>query len=267
MTRLLAALFFVAVLPALCPAVEIDNIRPRYGPFGAVREGKLKCVHMDVLVITYDLSGLAVDKAGKAKYVTLLELVDSKNTVIFSKETPNEPVLQLGGSKMPGDLFVQVGAKQAPGKYTIRLTVTDKLEKNANIAAKKFEYPYEVLGEKFGLAGVSAPAFGIVGTRYVPEFAVANFTLDKKGQPKAEVNIRLLDEKGNQLDTVKYSLPADLPESVDLAKLNLAPFQYPLYLNRAGRFSLEITAEDKLGNTKTSLSYPFTVMDINSVAK
>lgn len=266
MNRLLvASVFGVALLPGICSALEIDNIKPRYGPYGAVRDGNLKVVPKDVLVITYDLSGLTVDpKSGKAKYITTLELLNDEKKVVFSKETTNEPILQLGGGKMPGDLFVQVGAKQAPGKYTIRLTVTDKLDKNKD-PGKKFSYPYEVLPDKFGMAGVSAPAIGVPGLPYATEFALVNFTLDKKNQPKGEVNIRVLDEKGKEVDSVKHVLPIDLPAGVDLTDANIIPFRHPIYLNRPGRFTVEISAEDKLGNTKVEMRYPFTVIDINAL--
>jgi hypothetical protein len=272
MNRLLVALVFVVgLLPGMCTAVEISNVRARYGPYGAVR-ANLKCLPKDVIVITYDLSGLNVDaKSGKAKYTTMLELLDEKDKdkdgkpkVIFSKETPNDPILQLGGGKMPGDLYVQIGDKQAPGKYVIRLTVTDKLEKDKTKAGRTFDYPYEILGDKFGLVGMSAPAVGFPGAPYAAEFALVNFMLDKKGDPKGEVNIRVLDEKGMEVDAVKHVLPVDLPGGLNLANVNVVPFRHPIYPNRPGRFTVEISAEDTLGKTKTQLSYPFTVIDINA---
>ncbi|HZZ81364.1 MAG TPA: hypothetical protein VFE62_22870 [Gemmataceae bacterium] len=268
MNRLFAvSVLALALVPAVSSALEISNIRPRYGPYGATRTD-LDCLAKDVLVITYDISGLTVDpKTSKAKYSTTLELLDANKKVIFSKDTTNEPMLQLGGGKMPGDLFVQIGAKQAPGKYTIRLTVTDRLDKNKGNAAKVFSYPYEVVKDKFGLIGVSAPAVGIPGLPYAAEFALANFTLDKKDQPKGDVSIRVLDEKGNVVDSVKHVLPADLPAGTDLKENNVLPFRHPVYLNRPGRFTLEILAEDKLGGSKVELRYPFNVIDLNSVSK
>jgi len=269
MNRLLvASVLVVGLLPGVCAALEISNVLPRYGPYGATRPN-LKCLPKDVIIITYDLAGLTVDKSGKAKYTTLLEILNDKQKVIFSNETTPEPKLQLGGGKMPGELNVQVGAKQAKGNYTIRITVTDLLDKNKANAGKTFSYPYEVLPDTFGLAAVRAPAFGVVGTRYAPEFALANWTLDKKNQPKGEVSIRVLDAKGAEVDFVKHSLPAyllDLPP-IDLTEVNAVPFSHLIYLNRPGRFTVEISAEDKLGNTKVQMSYPFTVIDTTAVAK
>ncbi len=275
MNRLLvASVLVVGLLPGMSAALEINNIKARYGPYGAAR-GDRKYLPKDVIVITYDLSGLNVDaKTGKTKYITKLELLDEQKldkkgmpTVIFGpKETTNEPILQLGGGKMPGDLFVQVGAKQTPGKYTIRLTVTDKLEKNANLAASVFSYPYEVLPDKFGLVGVSAPAVGVPGVPYAAEFFLVNSALDKKNQPKGDVNIRVVDEKGKTVDSVKHVLPIDL-DIANVPDLTMIPFRHPIYLNRPGRFTLEISAEDKLGNAKVQMSYPFTVIDINAVTK
>ncbi len=273
MNRLLvAAVLAIGLQPGLCTAVEISNIRARYGPYGAVRPTDLKCLPKDVIVITYDISGLTVDpKSGKANYTTTLELIDEKDKdgkakVLFKKDTDNEPVLQLGGGKMPGDLFVQVGEKQTPGKYIIRLKLVDKLDKNKG-NGKSFDYPYEVLPEKFGMVGVSAPAIVAPGVPYAAEFFLVNFMLDKKGDPKGEVVIRVLDEKGKEVDSVKHVLPIDLPAGANLANANIVPFRHPIYPNRPGRFTVEITAEDRLGKSKVQLSYPFTVIDINALGK
>jgi hypothetical protein len=267
MNRLLvvASVLVVGVWPGVSAALEISNVVPRYGPLGAVR-AKLECLPKDVIIITYDLADLTVDaKSGKAKYTILMELLNAEGKVLSTDKNTYEPMLQLGGGKMPGDLVVQVGAKQAPGKYTIRLTVTDELDKVKANAGKQFSYPYEVVPDKFGLAAVRAPAFGWPGGPNVIEFAVVNFALDKKNQAKGEVSIRIFDAKGKQVDAVQFFLPADVPEGANLKQVNVVPIRYPIFMNRPGRFTVEIAAEDKLGNAKAEMRYSFNVIDINAM--
>ncbi len=261
---LLAALFVLGFFPSLSSAVDIKNIRPCYAPFGATRYD-LKLLPGDVLFITYDLEGLKTDKSGKTNYETTLELIDTNNKVLYKKPTTNEVVPQLGTGRMPGDLHVIMGAQQAAGKYTVRLTVHDKLETDKNLAAKKFEYPFDVIPQSFGFVGVTAPAIGFPGQHYVTGFGLVNLAMNDKKQPNTEINIRILDEKDNAVaPAVKIELPRDMPEGIDLTQANFVPLQYPIYLNRPGRFTIDIQAKDNFGNRKASLRYPVTVLDVNS---
>lgn len=255
------AMCAVCFAPASSYGVDIKNIRPCYGPLGATRY-EAKCLPGDVLFMTYDLEGLAVDKTtGKASYVTILELIDSDQKVLFKKETPNDVMPQLGGTRMPGDLHVIMAPKQAPGKYFIKLTVHDKLGKDA----KAFKYDFVVMPETFGIVGVSAPAIGFPGQHYVTGFGLVNLALDKMNQPKANVSIRILDAAGAAVTTpVQMVFPQDLPMDTDLSKGNFVPLTFPIYLNRVGRFTVEVIATDVAGNRKAELRYPMTVIDLNT---
>jgi hypothetical protein len=267
MSRLFtAALVLLGFIANSSSAVDIKNIRPCYGPLGPTRYDA-KCLPRDGLCITYEIEGLALDpKTKKASYETTLELLDSNKNVLFKKLTPAEAIPHLGGTSMPGDLYLTLGDKQAPGKYKIRLTINDKVGKDR----KGFDYEFEVVPETFGFVRVATMAVGFPGQYHVPEFALANFTLDAKmKQANAEVTIRILDEKGTPVsEPVKMLLPRDMPEGTDLEKLNFVLLPYPpVYLNRAGRFTVEVQATDKNGNKKAELRYPLTVLDISKFTK
>jgi hypothetical protein len=260
MTRLL---LIVAVILGLstttASAVDLKNIRLRYGPMGAVRESKL-VLPGDLIFMSYDIENLTLDKAGKASYVTILELLDAQDKVIYDSKTPMEVLPQLGGTRMPGNLHLIMGPKQAPGKYAIRLTVHDKIGKDA----KAFKYSFDLSSPVFGMVGVLAPAIGFPGQMYRTELNFVNSGLDAKKNPDLNVNIRILDQAGKAVvPTVEFKFPRDLPPNVELDKENLIPLTYPVYLNRVGRFTMEISAQDKNSKKETKLSYPFTVIDID----
>jgi hypothetical protein len=273
MNRLLAALLFIVFLPGSAPALEIKNLRPCYGPFGATRYDA-KCLPGDVLFMTYDIEGLTTDKDGKVSYETILELLDvsdpdpKKAKVLFKTPTANEMIPALGGKRMPGDLHVKMGAKQAAGKYAVRLTITDKFDKNENTKYKAIRYDFAVIQETFGLIQVSAPTVGFPGLPYETSFGLVNMKLDKKNQPDVVLTISILDEKKKAVaEPEKIVFPRDMPAGTDLTKFNLVPWRYPLYLNRPGRFTVEVLANDKIGNTTYELRYPLTVLDLSAIAK
>lgn len=248
-------------IPGVSTALEFKNIRPCYGtPLGATRQDT-KLVPGDVLFITFDIDGLMLDdKTGKANYTTTFEVLDPAKKTTVKKEMPNQPAAQLGGTRMPGVMFVETTPTMAAGKYAVRLTVTDKLAKES----KSFVYDYELLPAEFGTVGVLAPGIGFPGQNYVANFALVNMGLDKKKQPLVDVMMRVLDESGTKevAKPIYSSLPKDLPDDANLEKENFVAMQFPVYLNRVGTFVVEINAADKTSNKKLQIRYTLTVVDV-----
>lgn len=257
----LVTLAFLAA-PSLAPALELKNFRACYAPlpYGATR-ADAKCLPGDFLFLTYDIEGLKFDdKTGKASFVTVLELFDDQAKLIFNKETPNEVVPHLGGSRMPGDLHVQMGRSQKPGKYRIRLTVQDRLAKEV----KSHVYSFELLPQTFGIAGIVAPAIGFPGQHHSTEFALVDMALNAEKKPDVQVTMRVLDESGKVVaPPIISALPRDLPVGADLEKENFVPMRYPIYLNRSGRFTIDILAKDNVGKKEARLTYQLHVLDFS----
>lgn len=247
--------------PVRAAALEIKNIRATHGPFGAVRTDA-KIIPGDFIFMMYDIEGLKVDpKTRKASVATIVQLVDKNDVVQFMKENPLDVQVTLGGERVPGELQLIIPSQQKPGKYKVKLKVTDRAAKET----KTYEHPFEVLQPTFGMIAVAAPAIGLPGDVYVARFALVNLKLmDKK--PKAEVKLRVLDEDGKDLSLpLVQLLPRDLPSEIDIVKQNFVPMPFPIYLNRPGRFTLAIDAEDKNGKMKASVRIPLTVLDLGQV--
>ncbi len=265
MSRLcLLALSLLGIVVPSATALELTNVRPSYGPLGATRVNT-KCVPGDSLFLTYDIEGLKInEKTGRASYVTTLELIDGTGQVAFKKETPNDVAPQLGGTRMPGDLFVILPRTEKPGKHKVRLTVNDSLAKET----KSFEYAFDVVPPEFSFVGVTAKAVGFPGESYLANFAIVDMTLDAKKQPSVDIVMRVYEGTGKKWVTLPLlsNLPKDLPDEIDLKKENFVPMQFPIYLNRTGTFILEVMAHDKLSKKTIQLRYPLTVLDITGVA-
>jgi len=254
----------LSLLPGTARALELKNVRPSYGPLGAERKGT-KLLPGDVMFMTYEIDGLKFDdKTGKARFETTLEfLQDGKKDALFvNGPVATEITPQLGGTRIPGDVHVIIGPNRDPGKYTIKLTVTDKIAKDT----KSFTYPVEVVAKDFGFVGVNAPTVGFPGQHYMASFGLVGMDLDKKNKPNVEVVIKVLENGKPATTPVSILLPRDLPDGIELAKANFVPLSYPLYLNRAGHFTFEITATDKSANKTATLRFPLTVLDVGSVA-
>ncbi len=256
-------LLALLALPAGADAIDIKNFRPCYAPvyLGTERKGD-KLLPGDVLFATYDIVGLKSDpKTGKASFVTVVELFDAGATPLFpAKETPSEVAFHLGGGRIPSDLHVQMGRNQKPGKYRMRLTVLDRLANEQ----KSFIHQFELMPPTFGIGAVVAPSIGFSGLPYATEFALFDLTLDAQKKPNVEVVMQVLDDSGKPVSPpVTSTLPNDLPVGADLQTENFVPIRYPIFLNRPGRFTIDIYAKDHVGKKEARLTYPLTVLDMS----
>ena len=259
----------LSLLAPLASAFEIKNLRVTHGPMGATRIDT-KYLPGDYLFMSFDLEGLTFDpQTGKAVYQTTLQLFDANSEKpVFEKKTDNTVSAMLGGTRIPGDLHVIMGTDQKPGNYVVRLVVTDK-QSTQNPSFKYFDHRFELLPSSFGLVGVTAPAIGFPGQHYTASFALVNMKLDDKSKPDVEVVMRVLDASGTRQMTtpIVTLIPKDMPPEIDLKKENFLPMQFPIYLNTAGRFTVEIEATDKASKRQTKLRYTLNVIDIDSVIR
>jgi hypothetical protein len=262
------ALLAVLSLAAAAPAVEIKNLRPCYHPvFLSAARTSDKLLLGDILFLTYDIDGLKIDsKTKKASFIVVEEIFDiAAKPLMAAKQTPNEVFLHLGGTRMPGHYEIQMGRNQKPGKYIVRITVKDRNNSDANTNQKSETYQFELLPPTFGIAGVIAPAIGYAGLSYATEFVLIDMKLDDKKKPDVEVTMRVLDESGKPVaDPVISTLPRDLPAESNLEQENLVAMRFPFFLNRPGRFTIDIQAKDNNGKKESRLTYPVTVLDVSS---
>ena len=257
-----AALLILALAPAPTFALEFKNVRPSYGPLGATRNDN-KFLPGDLLYISYEIEGLKVDpKTKKAAYVTLLEVFSSTKEKIFSKESPNEMAPQLGGDRIPGDLHLIMGHDKPAGQYLLRMTIQDRVGGET----KSFTHAFELLNPGFGIIAIQAPAIAFPGQPYIAQLAIIDFTLDANKSPKGSITMKVTDEAGKEVSSLPANkFPEDLTEGIDLKKDNVLPMHFPIFPNRPGRFNIEFTAIDAIGNHAATVRYPLQVLDLYSM--
>jgi hypothetical protein len=260
------ATFTLALVSSLALAqagdLSLTNVRATYGLLGPAR-AKVDVLPGDTLWLEFDIEGITVADDGKVKYSMSLEATDAKGKVIYRQNpTDQESLATLGGKSVPAQTHLDVGLDQPPGEYTLTVTVTDRASKQTKSLTQKLQ----VLPADFGIVQLkttsdpeaTVPA-GLAGTGQSiwVNFAVARFERDKaKQQPNVHFELRVLDEGGKPTLAKPESgvIDRDVP-----AGDKLLGGQFPIALNRPGKFMVELKAVDKIAGKTATLSFPLTV--------
>jgi hypothetical protein len=244
--------------------LALTNVRTTYGVLGAPRP-ESKFLPGDVFVVSFDIQGLKVDRDGNLFYSIAMEASDRDGKVQFT-QAPRErqATNTLGGDSLPAFASLQIGLEQQPGAYTLKVTVTDVAAKTSRTLSR----PYEVLPKAFGLVrptltsdpdGRYPAPFVAEGQSLWINFAAVGFARDRgKGHPNLGVSMRVLDEDGKPT-TGKPMAGTVNPDEV-AAKALAVPMQFLLAANRAGKFTVELTAKDGVSGETARLSLPLAVL-------
>jgi hypothetical protein len=253
----------LAVTPCQAGDLKLENVRPTYGPLGAVREDP-KLLPGDHVFLTFDIEGITADADGKVKYRIVTEVLNAENKRVYKDEPRDQQIVNaLGGTSMPGYAQLDLGLNSPPGTYTVQVTVTDLATNRSGSLSRKFE----VAKPAFGLVRVTTTAdvdgetfqsvYPVGGSLWV-NFGVVGFARDKaKGQPNVQFELRVLDDTGKPTLAKPFqgTVEKDIPE-----KAMLVPGQFLVGLNRPGRFVVQLKATDKVSGQTAEVSFPITVV-------
>ncbi len=263
---MLTSVALVAAL-ALAPAqgaLTLSGARVTYGELGAVR-ADLKFLPGDIFFVSFDIDGIKVDESGKVQYSMGMEVVNKDGVPFFNeKAREREDFLPLGGTKLPARAYVTIPLDQTPGVYTCRVTVEDRASK----ASQTLEQKFEVAPKSFGLVQVlttsdvkgevPAPPLGVAGQSVYVHFTLVGFARDQKTkQPNVDIEMSALTQTGTP--TLKKPDTITIDSDVG-AEDTLVHLRFQLPLNRAGDFTVELKAVDKVSKTTSKVRIPFKVL-------
>lgn len=272
MLTTMAVTLALATLPGQTTGnLKLTNIRLTVGELGPTRDSS-KLLPGDVLFIAYDIDGLTIDERGIARYSMAMEVTDAAGKLIFRQDPrESEDFVPLRGNRLPARAYITVGLDQPPGSYNCKLTVTDPKTKASSSITVKFD----VVKKDFGIVAVftshdaeaklSAPTTGFVGQTIYINFSIASFERSPKtNQPDVEIQFQVYDEKGTPIldKPLKQVQDAMSPILVKPADGAFA-LQFPLFMNRPGKFVVELTAEDRVAKKRSSYKLPVTVLPAN----
>jgi hypothetical protein len=238
------------------------------GELGGPRQST-KLLPGDVLFIGYDINGLTIDEDGTARYRMSMEVRDGADKSIF-KQDPREltDFVPLRGNSIPARAFITIGLDQDAGNYTCKIRVEDpKVKGKEDTLVMKFE----VLKREFGIVAVypshdergaiTAPTTGVVGQTVFVQFSVASFQRDPKTkQPNVELEFQIVDDKGTP--TLKEPRKHIQDSGVEMAH-GAFGMRFPVFMNRTGKFTVKLTAKDKVANKTATFDLPITILPAN----
>ena len=248
--------------------LKLTNVRLTIGELGGPRP-TTKLLPGDVLFIGYDINGLTIEGDGTTKYRMSMEVKDGAGKAIF-KQDPRELVdfVPLRGNSIPARAFITIGLDQDAGNYTCTIRVEDpKVKGKEDTVTVKFE----VTKRDFGIVAVypsydergtfAAPTTGVVGQTVFVQFSVATFARDPKTkQPNIELQFQLMDDKGMPtLAKPRIHIQDSGVEAADGA----FGMRFPVFMNRPGKFTVKLTAKDKVSNKESTYELPLTVLPAN----
>ncbi len=263
----LACVAALSLAPSQAGTLTLKNDTITYGTLGAARPNN-EYLPGDVFFVSFDIENVKVDPTGKVLYSMQMEVKEDKTSKVWFKQAPQdmEAINALGGTTVPAFAHVNIGLDQPPGIYTMYVTVTDRVAKVSKVLSRKFE----VKPIKFGLVRLQlsylqtdtperypAPPLGVPGQMVYVNFVAVGFARNDKKVPQMDVQMVVKDEKGNPT----LAKPPGGQAGAEITEnFRAAPMQFGLVMNRSGKFTVELTATDKVGGQKATLTFPLTVL-------
>src|SRR5260370_958350 len=108
-----------------------------------------------------------------------------------------------------------------------------------------------------GICGPPRPNARLLpGDNLIVSFDIAAITADEAGKLRFSTVTALSDDEGKATTVKRMSgtVNKDVP-----AKADVLPLQFPVALNRAGKFTLQLKATDKVSGKSVQFSAPFNV--------
>jgi hypothetical protein len=261
MSQLLVPVF-LALIGGQADGLQIVNPHGTYGHLGAPRP-KAGILPGDVAHVSFDIKGLTADKNGKVAYSIAIIITDGAGKVIFEQKPYNAQAQHFfGGDTIPAAARIAIPIDQKPGPVYWKITVTDRTAKRSS----ELKGEGKILPADFGLVRIGTfadgedrvpmPPVGVVGGQMYLGFGVIGFARGKDKQPDVQVSLRIVDDKGKA--TIAQPLSGrvqDVP-----ADQMVVPLSFPLSLDHAGRFTLEVTATDQLSGKTATVSLPVRIL-------
>jgi hypothetical protein len=245
---------------------EIADLRPTYGHLGAVRPKGAGMLPGDVASFTFNIKNLSFDKQNKAQYSVGIEVKNAKGKVVYEQKPFNSVAQSMfGGNSLPSSAQVSVPLDSEAGPVSWKVTVKDR----ATGKSTETSGVGNVLEPKFGIirvgtyadaeAKVAVAPVGVVGGTLFLDFAAAHFARDAMKKPDVKVEMRILDDKGQPTTNEPMSgrFRDDIPEGA-----RVVPLQFGLTLNKAGNFTVELTARCNLCGASDKIQLPIRVLPL-----
>lgn len=262
----LAFVTALSAAPAQAGQLKLTNPRATYGVLGAARSNA-NILPGESFHVAFDIENLQADAKGETQYSMGMEVVNPKGQVEYKKDPPKEPLVMfnvLGGSSIPAFAHASTDPNTEPGDYQLKVTVIDGRNKAAQTLSTKFT----VLKKEFGIIDLStsydgrgtmpAPPGGVAGQSIFINFWTVGYAVAANMKPNVALTMRILDQGGKP--TTQQPVEGAFTDPLPANAVRI-PLSFMLPLNRAGNYTVELTATDKnAGNKSSKVTFPLTVV-------
>lgn len=247
--------------------LELSNIRGVYGQWGPPRKD-LKVLPGELLYIAFDIGGLSTEKTGYLRFSSVMEVQDAKDKKpLYQKELGEVKFFNvLAGKKAQHIVEVPTTLATPPGKYLLKVTVTDLVGERES----SFTQQFEVMPLDFGFvrfqftydfaAQIRMPNVGTLGQVLYVNAGMVGFKYDAKNDSKATITVEMtvLDEQGKPTASLPPAEFKDIPADTQYWHVG-----FDLPINRTGRFKIVLKATDHVSKKTATLSIPFQAVEAN----
>ena len=241
--------------------LSLTHVRSTHGPLGPERRNETLAPG-DILFLCFDIEGIRVDPEGKVRYSMAIDLSDSAGKVVFQQLPKQKEVhTSLGGNSVPALAHLSVGLNTPPGDYRMKVAVKDLAtgqEQSLSRNIKVLPMDFALVRTTVTLdSEASYPAAVFACGQYVwVHGSAVGFAKGGNKQPNVVFEMRVLDASGKATTAkpVVGAPPDNLP-----ANVSGLPLDFPLTLNRSGKFTVELQATDRISGKKATMSFPIVV--------
>jgi uncharacterized protein (TIGR03000 family) len=218
----------------------------------------------DSLVLCFQIDGAQADAAGKARCAVGLEVVDDKGKLQI-RQAPRPVTLDQtpGTQGLAAFAQLQIGLDQPPGKYALKVSVTDQVAGASNELTESFE----ILPRAFGIVRLALTADSqarkstnqpAAGRSFWTTFSLVGFGRQQATQqPRLALALRILDERGNSV------LQKPLTGEVNLGvspRAQAVSAQFVSRVQQAGKYTLELKATDQVADRTATIRVPLIIV-------
>jgi hypothetical protein len=258
--------------PAQQGKLATENVRAVEWVLGPPRKDPDNVLPGDLYVLAFDVVGLKVKQNGEVRYSTSMKLTRKGQQKPDFEQPPQdyEGVNTLGGARIPVTSIATIGTDTKPGKLTMTVTVKDRLADTETTVTQDFE----VLPRKFGIVRTSLtnmpagqqeliymPPVACLGQSLLLNFTLAGYALDSSDDPDMVLTMTIFDEDG-KATLGKPPGKRFTKTSDDWKKHKVHICQYPIEVNRAGKFKIVIEATDKVSGKSDKRTMNLTVLEV-----
>lgn len=265
MTRHLIPIFVCLTLatPALAQ-LQIARATAAHGLLGPDRPA-FEFSPMDEIVLRLNLTGVEASPENRCDLEVAYRMDNAAGqTVINQKGTFQRP-LTLGGGRVTAYAVLPIGPKAAPGAYTLRVNVTDRiagrsvsLEKPLTVSAPSLRVLTPRLSHDLD-AKIQAAAVATVGeTLYLRVKAAGYATANDR--IAVRMTVQMLDATGAEAMPKPIVTEAKIANPAEVKRADALNFNGALSFNRPGNFTLRVTMAEEGGQT-AKLEMPLRVVE------